>query len=504
MDKIPTEVQNILPASLLEIPRSEDKLSVTVGEVGAEEVDTFGWDTVFAIPIKDVNKAVVDHKSSPKGFRYEDKDSGVTCSGSFGDWQICKGGDGEDIHMCLPVRDLRGTYYNVAGKKVAFGYEKLNAIIEIKLKYIPHQDQPTDPKVGTFHNLVVRDKSEAPKTDPVASLVTVEWESGAVEPEIAKYIIEGAITNWCNEHLGDFAHVFATVNLNRYIDKGEWAFCNPSYTSYAYIDGNTPDDSVLGVLCMTGGRVPGNNAQQISRFAIPKGSEAGFLISRERFLKDLILPTLPLQWTHASVNDFTISQDNRTISLKDGLSIQLPDVHHESRSFTPCLKRFALHISGELLRVDAYTETEISPGIVSWCQSTHWYTIGLGKSKQGQTLVYKEYQAPVICHGKHESPGIEILDWMLAALAVIATAVLGILTGGAAFFIGALIIGLLTGLAVATPEMIAVANTDTSPSIDLLAFNAIHPIVWCDSKDFKLNFASLNSSFQLGGNPGFV
>jgi hypothetical protein len=49
----------------------------------------------------------------------------------------------------------------------------------------------------------------------------------------------------------------------------------PTYTTYAYIDGDTADDGMLGVLCMTRNRPPIGLFEQLSSAAVPPGARAG-------------------------------------------------------------------------------------------------------------------------------------------------------------------------------------------------------------------------------------
>ena len=465
--------------------------------------DTLNWDTVFAIPIQDVNKAIINKKSSPKSFEFENTADKIYCQGDFGDWQIVMGGSGSLIRMNLPITNLSGYYYNGDDKVKFSSSGPVNAIIQVKLKYLPHDSKSNDPNDGTYHKLVVRSESGNPE-DPVASFIALEMGKSEITPGIGKYAAENAITGWCNGNIAEFAHIFATVNLNRIIDKGAFSFCNPSETSYAYLDRTNQEDSLLGVLCMTGGRTTTTNIQQISPYTIPDGDESGFLISRQRFLKDLLLPTFPLQWPHASVDDFEVTSDNHYIKLKEGKSIQLPDVHHSGSSYTPYLKTFSIQIQDQHMIVTSYTETEVFPGITAWCQSTKTYSINLGNSKNGQTLVYKEIGSGDEQHGTYKSPGVEIAEWMIGIIAAVALIILGILTDGAAFFIGALIIGALAGLAAATPEIVGLVNTDDSPSIDLLKFNVSNPIQWSSGSEYTLESCGLNGPLQLGGNLNFA
>jgi hypothetical protein len=129
--------------------------------------------------------------------------------------------------------------------------------------------------------------------------------------DIVKAILPDLVKAWLNDHLEDFTHVFATVELNDYIDQtATWAWCKPTYTDYAYTDGPTPTTSIFGVLCMTGGRQgTTQQIQQIDPYVIPVGSIGGFLVSQQRLLEELMLPTLPMKWVHSTKEDYESEKD---------------------------------------------------------------------------------------------------------------------------------------------------------------------------------------------------
>ncbi|HEY3365326.1 MAG TPA: TULIP family P47-like protein [Symbiobacteriaceae bacterium] len=483
---------------------------------GGTLTDTLNWDTVFAIPIPQVNSAIVAHKSSPGGFAYVNA-KGDSVKGSFGDWQVVRGGDGALIWMSLPVKDVTGSC--TLG---AFTWSQGELIVEVRLQFIPHTDAAAGASGATSTRpmaLKVKATSSSP-TDPVVSLKTALFTQAptgdAVDAfglDVVEAVIPALIVAWLNENLVDFAHVFAVVDLNDYIDKdAAWAWTKPTYIDYAYSDGPTAAESILGVLCMTGGRTGTvQQVQAVDPSAIPGGSIAGYLIAEERLLNDLMLPTLPMKWTHSTRDDYevVVGGDTSTgkyqhvLQLKSGRSIQLDPVEHDGSHYTPYMKELKIAVEETLVIFETYTETDVGMGVTAYCHTTHWYTMELGTSNLGQTLVYKEAKTPVTDQGTHASEGTEIEKWMLIVVGVLATAVLAVVTDGAALAVGGVVIGLLTGLAATSPDIIADVNTDTSPNLDLLTFNTTDPIRWTGSGVFNLNYAGLNGPLQLGGTPNF-
>ncbi len=468
-----------------------------------QEALTYNWDTVFALPASIVNNAIIKKKSSPSRFKYSFTPEGSTIestvSANFGDWLITQGGDGKNLRMSVPLN----TIAVLSGTEVPTFLGSANAVIEIKLHYVPHTDAPS-PKSGKLMKLVPKNILESP-TDPVVTLVgEIKYQNppGIVE----KAVFEIGFRDWINANLAEFDHIFAVININDKIDSdAQWAFTKPTYTSYAFIDRDTLEDSVFGVLCMTGGRSGEKFTEQISPNAIPASSKAGFLISQRRFLDDLVKPALKLSYNGLTEDKLSISSDGTSLSLKIGETVQLKDVSHDGNKYSPLLKEFEITALGQTLKIYSHTKTEVSSGIYSISKATHWYNIKLGTKSNGkQTLKYSESQKAKITHETEKSVGVEIGEIIAGILTAIVVVIAGILTDGAAFVAAAAVIGLLGGMAAATPSIIAAANKDDSPDIDMLVINTTDPITWPDSKDFLLEYAGLNVSLQLGGNPQFA
>lgn len=463
---------------------------------GDEAVFTYGWDTAFAIPVPDVNRAIVDHRSSPPALAYDGQGFAVTAD--FGAWQVTQGGDGKNVRMLLPMTNVILTYSS--GDKHTF--PSGSAVIEIQLHYIPHSPDDTGTTAGgTFHALVANPTSTDPN-QPVVAVIEASFEGNPSPFTIA--VLKQGISGWGNANLAEFAHVFAVVNLNRIVDEGSWGWLNPNYTSYTYLDVGTVETSILGVLNMTGIRSGQSLAEQISENAIPAGSVAGFVISQERTLVDVVRPAIMATYPGLDDDNFKLSDDKTTLYLDAPDGVALAPVTHDGTTYHPVLKEMAVQASGGVVSLCSYTETPVATGFKALCTANHWYTVKLGTSSNGQTLEFVEAQKPQIVHEIWQSPGSKLTQLIIDIVAAIALVLLTILTDGAALVVGGLVIGLIMGADQIVPALIEKVNTDDSPAIDLLLVNSVHPITWTDSKDFKLDFASLNVSLQLGGDPAFV
>jgi hypothetical protein len=459
-----------------------------------QAVYTYGWDTAFAVPVPKVNQTIVDHKSSPAGFSINE--SGYTVTGQFGDWQICQGGDGKAVRMTWPLHNVVLTYSNT-GKQYTFDG---HVVVEVELHYIPHTGAPASP-TSDPKALVVKSTGPSP-SDPPVSIINL-----ALTPTpgtVSGALVRAGLLDWGTTHLSEFAHVFAVVDLNTMVDQGQWSFVAPHYTDYAYLDGDSPADSIFAVLCMTGTRTGDQLPEQVSRAAIPQGSVAGFVISQARMLDDLVRPAIMLSYPGLTDDNFRLNSDATELYLTDGTSVALAPVRHDGSTYYPKLTNLTVKSEGSTLILNSYTTTDVAPGITATCQATHWYTITLTTSAKGQTLSFSASQPPALVHNIYQSPGSVLTQLIITLVGILALAILTVLTDGAALVVGGLVIGLILGATQITPALIEKLNGDDSPAIDLLLANAVHPIVWTGSSAFQLNYAGLNMSLQLGGDPLFT
>lgn len=458
-------------------------------------VYTYNWDTAFAIPIPDVNQTIVDQKSSPPGFTMTAADS-YTVSADFGDWQICMGGDGKNVRFSIPMTGIVIDYSSGTRVTCATG----SAVIEINLHYIPHEtstDVPSNPRA-----LTVKTTSDDPST-PVAALVgqvTLSPDPGT----ISTAVFGQGLLDWVNGNLDEFNHIFSVVDLNRMIDQQQWGFVTPNYTSYAYLDGNSLEDSILGVLTMTGNRSGENLNEQISASAIPKGSDAGFLLSQERTLYDLVRPAIMVAYPGLTDATFLMSNDKTRLYLVPDISVDMPPVDHNGSTYYPKLTALTVETDGETYTVTSTTNTYITFGVTSETTATNWYTLNLGTSNNGQTITFVQSQPTDQQFAVHQDPGVIITEVILSIIIGLVSLICAPLTDGASIMLGGLVIGLLLGATQIATATIESVNMDTSPAVDLLMVNAVDPIKWTGSDSLKLNYVHPNISLQLGGDPLFV
>ena len=470
------------------------ELGMLGGAAGAGQVvDTYDWDTVFAIKFADVNTELAKPGSTPASFT--STDTGVTASGNFGPWQL-SGGDGVLLHMTVPITSgsmpYNGTTYSLTGAV---------ATIEIQLKDLP---QPPGAN-GTPHQVVPNATAAVAVTD----LSGLPGNPGF----IIQGIVTGLLDKWLNANLAQFTHTFSTIDLNEKADKDGVQWLKPTAMGWAVSAQGLPADNVFGVLAMTDNRTA-PSTMQISPNAIPAGQRAGFLIAQERFLEELVLPGVPTMFPGSKATDFAMSNDGTMI--RNVNAVNMEPVNLSGTNYTPALPANQVQITMEASEIVVKlikAEVDFSPGIKIMMDYTGYSAMQLAVNSSGQQILnYVQASPPVTDHN------VEVAAWVIwtEVAASVAAAIITLGTGAVfkkvienivlrvvAIIITLLVTELIANIG-AIITAIATGDKDKLPPVDLMVNNATNPVTWPGATGFLLTSAGLNQSFQLGGNPQFV
>lgn len=292
--------------------------------------DTFGWDTVYAIPFEKLNNAIYARTDIfPMAF---ESDQGATpriSNGSFDPWSVVAGGSGEIINMCLPFTGMDFTN----GTETHTGLMG-EAMISLKLSAITQETPPTAQKK---HVKEVIEFKLAPRNPSDPAVITIEiLYQGTTPGTIAQTQIQDLMKEWLNDNCEQFNFVFAAVNLSEKASEAGGAdnafkWMLPSTTAYAVRDQGTTATGVFAVLCMTDGR-PKSPVRDVSVAAIPNDAASGFLISERRFIGEVVKPFIHQIFqvedangvlSPATPDDFYVSDD---FKIKNSSRIVIPDL----------------------------------------------------------------------------------------------------------------------------------------------------------------------------------
>jgi len=472
-----------------------------------QEADTNGWDTVYAIPIAEVNKAIIQKNSSPASFKVADPDDPkTTAEGTFGAWQISARGDGHILYLDAPIKAGTGVY------KESYSLNDAVVTVSIQLDYLP-------PDAQGKQDLKVKAATTA-TGDPVVVVENMKFPAGK-EPKLTpKAVLQGLMQEWFNENLQSFNHVFSVVLVNQTASTGSFAWLKPNEVGYANVK---IDDTrgIFGVLATTDTRKKAGLPYTIATSAIPVGAPSGFLISSERFLDNLVKPTLPVAFGSVKAEDFELSTD---AVLRNKVAITIPvDTGSGKYSGTIEAHGMTLQIKGTRLILGVPKLTvNISPGIDAEIDLHEELEASVKRKSDGTNLLWFDQ----ISKDSSVTHQIVYADWVTGVeigadiIAGIILSVIGmkgpgqfiemgmskiaarIVTGIIVFVIGA-ILGTITNI----PKFIALANEhqfDQLPSLENLIVEGLNTVQWPNSSGYSLNSAGLSKSFQIGLDPKFV
>ncbi|MEW9529425.1 TULIP family P47-like protein [Microbispora sp. NPDC049125] len=467
---------------------------------------TNGWDTVYAIRLSDVNKAIAKKGVSPGKWaatiEASDFSPEITGSGAFGGWSLATGaGSGTNVRMHLPFTasvTANGTTHEVTDG-VAYAL--------VHMLYLPDSGE-----TGPGDRQLRLQATGGTPDNPVVEVSSVTYTSPARSDGLDRALIS-LLDKWCNANIATFDHVFATVNIGKHEAEGggDFAWLNPTYTAYAYADAKTPEEALLGVLCMTSGRSIAGNVDGLSAGALPEGARAGLSISAERFMERMVKPATVSHFPKVDPGIFRVVNNDTQLEATD--VIPLDAIRVAASNFYPQMTTFQVTLSESELTTYSYVQTNISPGIDAYAEVTHYATLALGTKSDGtQSLTFVETR-PVRQNGWSTVAswvtGVEIAADLI--LAVVSAVTANVATAGKRLVVRVLIaivaaglIGVIAGVLEKVPEWIAGAVPDEMPSIDPLVQGATSSVTWPNAgKEFTLTHVVLNGALQLGGTPGF-
>ena len=280
--------------------------------------NTFGWDTVYGIRFDDVNNAITKDYNGPPNYTRAG-DGSLVLTGDLNPWQM-SGGSGHLLIMAVsgPSFDLEG-FPQVPPATIT--RQNPVYLVEVELELIPRVlSESADPADGTPVDLMLKLPSDAPGLAPEMvtqiNVVDVDWDgfdqevadydpmTDPFDPTLVNETIRLMMTDWFNEpgRLAQFNQVFATVNLNSRIADADAAeeeqhfdWISPSAVAYGVGSAENSagtSDNVLALMCMGKGRADkaAELGHTVSPAIVPGLARSGFLISKERFLENMLLP----------------------------------------------------------------------------------------------------------------------------------------------------------------------------------------------------------------------
>lgn len=455
-------------------------------------VTALGWDLVSSIKISALNQAIAEAGRTPPGFGGSDGEGGtVNCR--FGPWEIGDESEGHILSMRVPLCEIEWR-----GGAQTKRFERAMASVDLRLEYLPHGPQAAN---GTQTMLLVLDCGDPRRNSAPVSVTNLEIDGA--HGVLDQIHVMAALEAWLQQNLAEFSHVLAAVTLREMVDEAErFAWMKPTYLAYAFgrnaID---PSQSILSVLSQTGGRSADGLPYQTMSTALPGGAEAGFIISRKRFLTDVIRPALPMAFPGLSNAQLTYLPEDTGVALKD-TPVPLEPVEYEGETYTPDLLRLEVRLYDTYMATKTETRTKVAPGVWAHCAMGGSYGLKLttrDDGKRAMQVVERETSEPETW--KEVSKGTKVTKLILAIIAGLAGLVIAIFTWGFGVSAAAPIYFALYGSLVGMTALQAAElfSSETSPALDLLETEIDETLAWSTGNVFTPTSIDLAYALRIGG-----
>lgn len=251
-------------------------------------ISTEGWDTVFALRLPQVNAQIAHAvyagttKLPVLDWTSNDRSASL-CDVTFTAWllssQGLEGTGGTQVKMRFMINGGSFSMQNAAPAALAgsviIGTVSLGVLADAS------------------HSRLVLDHRKGVTVDELAI-------SGSIQPALQPPF-KLAIGLALSAALGEFGHVFASVDLNL-LAAGNMPWLSPKAVGYCFLGGRDDASSYLGTLCMTDSFIAGNPTPPTSLAAglVPDGATGAFALSRELFVRNLLLPGVSRGFAPAS------------------------------------------------------------------------------------------------------------------------------------------------------------------------------------------------------------
>lgn len=474
---------------------------ITLATATQYRADTGGWDAVNCVRITEINDAIRNAGTSP-GRMEISPDENSRVQGDFDSWRVSPGGDGPLINLEIPMRNV-----TVERGDRRATLDQIVIEIQVRMELIPSgRNAPQD---GIVEKLLVIAKRPSPLllgADGSQRAATLVGHTGLDDLGLRlKSTLLSGIETWMNDNLDNFTHVFAAVNVSQRMSEeteGEaFAWLKPTDVSYAFgASGTDPDASVLAILCQTEGRSPKGLVHQADPGLIPEGCDAGVVISRSRFLRNMVGKSLPKAFKGLSDKDIRYKEKDTGLHLSKPVKAQR--VEHDGKSYDPVIHQLDVSLRDTEMELKSLTKTEVSPGIFSVCSATAAYAFGLTTRSDGaKTIGFVETRPIKTVESTEKTKEVTIIDTILTILGVIGGLVITFVSFGTASVAYYVVLGIVLGSLAGTIsiKLIEMTKEGDAPPIDLLMANATGAVRWSTGRTFDPTFAALNNGLQIGG-----
>lgn len=281
-------------------------------EIRVTDISTSGWDVVSITNLDTINKIINSRKRYPLEFKTNDNILGadINVNGEWGSWLITSNASGGKINIKCEITEGTVTY---EGRVLKVNDDSNNSFIEIELSL---KGDLVDPGEWIGNDDIITDATHCYQlvADPNNKVVVAD--SGFTGSEMKNgnlnLILPELFSGWFKNNLSTFNQIFSVIIIGLQAKKSDFQWLYPS--AYSYAANSSLDNSTtgFGVLTLIDERTDIGKLQQsvdISALRLVKefGANLALVISKEMFVKHILLKAAVSLIKNATESDFTIS-----------------------------------------------------------------------------------------------------------------------------------------------------------------------------------------------------
>lgn len=284
-------------------------------------MDMYNWDMVCAMSCSRLNDRLKEFVREDLGtFSWSDED-GNEIAGEFGDWEIVPGGDAQRINIITPV--LTGSLMlsnedgGPAEKVIVDG---LCPKLQVELAFVSAGSGSCNTHLRFSLAKMCQQEEVIPGQGAV--VVLDADTTHLFRHPIMPAIFCGLMVEMLIARQEDIGFIFAELLAL----SGDNAWMTLHQLNYAYsekISGELGNLAVLGILADNPSPPSPGKLQLVFDSALVRdGGSCGFMVSKESFMRNVVLPGLPEVFNGASADQFMLDADgiirnNGAISLNE-------------------------------------------------------------------------------------------------------------------------------------------------------------------------------------------
>jgi hypothetical protein len=388
-------------------------------------VSTLQWDSAYMASFDVVNKAIENQQSYPQAFQYTDV-TGITISGKWTTWQLTPGGAGGDVQLACTV-----TSGSASGAGQTGDLANSVVVIQVRLAAVAAAAAVTDPTAktdpGTPQQLQVNTQPVAP--DPAVSIISSSYP--AVTSQILIDLLDSVFKDYFNNHIGDFTHVFAVMNINEVADQDGFQWLKPTAFDYAVaspLTGATTANSAFGLIAMVQGHPILPTMQlgiDVSALAnLPDGANSAFVINESLVAQNMLLRGAIATIQGSQASDFGFSSDGLSVvNLHD---LTWGNFQSEDKVISPVIpaNNFVLRADDTYVYLEiSNANYETSPGVTVHMNVEQKFTFKTVKADNGNWVFVPDTTglgSPSVTSSVSLSEGLQITEIVMGAIAAVA------------------------------------------------------------------------------------